>query len=371
MQHLVVGAVVALFTLVVAVAGAEGDGTWIHPRCTRLSLTKFGPFIELSNGKLMTFDGIATWLSSDGGETWSKADVIFKKLPGKPRMLIRGTLIKTREGTIVLVYQDCTRWGWDNDKREPLEGARIDLCVVRSHDEGKTWTPPQKIFDHDSEPVADMETMDLIQTKSGHLVLPFQTALRHPGRWACRTYVSADDGKTWERSNLVDLRGAGNHGGAFEPTVAELSDGRVMMLIRTNMDCFWQAYSSEHGISWRVIEPSQLDASSAPGYLTRLQSGRLVLAWNRLCPEDESTFPRREADTPVTQYPCTWHRSELSLAFSADDGKTWTKPVVILRHKRGLSYPFVLEHSSGDLWVTTRFHTKVAVSLREDAFVGR
>lgn len=364
-----------LFMMLAALPMASSvDATeeaWHHARCKRLPLAKFGPFIELDDGRLMTFDGICSWVSENEGKTWSKTHVIFKRTAGKPYKLIRGALIKTHEGTIVLVYQDCTRWGWDNDKREPLEEARIDLCVVRSRDEGKTWTPPQKIFDHDSEPVADMETMDLIQTKSGRLVLPFQTALRHPGRWACRTYVSADDGKTWERSNLIDLRGAGNHGGAFEPTVAELSDGRVMMLIRTNMDRFWQAYSSEHGLSWRVVEPSQLDASSAPGYLTRLRSGRLMLAWNRLYPEGKSSFRRREPDTPVTQYPCTWHRGELSIAFSDDDGRTWTEPVVVLRHRRGLAYPYIIERSRGEIWVTTRYHIKVGVSLREDDFAAR
>ena len=66
MRPLIFRTPVAFLTFAVTVAGAENDGTWTHPRCTRLPLTKFGPFIELSNGKLMTFDGIATWLSSDG-----------------------------------------------------------------------------------------------------------------------------------------------------------------------------------------------------------------------------------------------------------------------------------------------------------------
>lgn len=361
-----------VLTLLVTASATDGaEDAWCHPRCKRLPLTKFGPFIELRGGRLMTFDGIFTWLSADGGKAWSKTQVIFKRTEDRPYKLTRGTLIETQERTIVLVYQDCAKWGWDNVKREPNADARIDLWAVRSTDGGQTWGAPRKICEYDSEPVADLETTDIIQTKSGHIVLPFQTVLHHPGRWACRTYVSADDGKTWERSNVIDLRGAGNHGGAFEPTVVELSDGRVLMLIRTNLDRFWRAYSSDHGLSWRVVEPSQIDASTAPAYLTRLKSGRLMLAWNRLYPEGKDTYPRHEPDSAIMADPASKHREELSVAFSEDDGETWTTPVVILRHRRGLSYPFIIERGNGEIWVTTRYHTKVGVSLREDDFATR
>ena len=47
------------------------------------------------------------------------------------------------------------------------------------------------------------------------------------------------------------------------------------MLIRTNYDQFWTAYSSDKGRIWRDIRPSGIEASSAPGFLLRLKSGRL------------------------------------------------------------------------------------------------
>ena len=54
-------------------------------------------------------------------------------------------------------------------------------------------------------------------------------------------------------SNLLDLGGQGDHSGAIEPTFEELSDGRLFMLIRTNYDQFWTAYSADKGQSWREI----------------------------------------------------------------------------------------------------------------------
>ena len=95
---------------------------------------------------------------------------------------------------------------------------------------------------------------------------------------------SDDEGQTWKRSNLIDLGdygGYGDHGGGIEPTLAQLHDGRLWMLIRTYRGCFTEAYSDDEGLTWKDIRPSAIEASGSPGQLRRLQSGRLVLLWNR------------------------------------------------------------------------------------------
>ncbi len=49
----------------------------------------------------------------------------------------------------------------------------------------------------------------------------------------------------------------------------------------------------------------------------------------------------------------------LLLAFSEDDGKTWTKPVVLPSQQDGqLSYPYCLERRPGELWVIAGFAFK-------------
>ena len=78
-------------------------------------------------------------------------------------------------------------------------------------------------------------------------------------------------------------------------------------------------------------------------------------------------FPRGPA-TAVTEPAASWQREELSIAFSRDEAKTWSKPLVIARHKKGLSYPFLLQHSNGDVWVTTRFPNRLAFRLRPGDF---
>ena len=211
----------------------------------------------------------------------------------------------------------------------------------------------------------------MIQTSRGQIVAPMQTMLDR-NRHVTLTCVSADDGKTWQRGNIIDLGGRGDHDGAMEATVAELSNGRLLMLIRTNLDRFWEAYSDDGGRYWREIRPSpdrRLQFARLPDSSGQRPAGAGL----------ESTVSRREeaascrAAAPIARNgQASWQREELSLAFSEDDAKTWTKPVVIARQPGGgLSYPFVFERRPGELWIITRYPTKVSFSLKEADFVQK
>ena len=157
---------------------------------------------------------------------------------------------------------------------------------------------------------------------------------------------------------------------ARDDALVELGDGRLWKLIRTNWKVFWQAYSDDDGVSWRTIGPSKIDASSAPGLVTRLESGRLMLVWNRYFPEGKTEFPLSGGDNQWSEIPVSNHRLELSVMFSDDDAKTWSKPVVIARNKKGwISYPYVYEARPGELWITT-MQGGLRVKLREADFVG-
>jgi hypothetical protein len=208
--------------------------------------------------------------------------------------------------------------------------------------------------------------VDAIQTRSGHVVVPVEVALTQPGRWGTYVFVSPDEGQTWTRSNLIDLGGNGHHDGAIEATLAELRDGRLLMLIRTGLDRFWEAYSEDHGCHWPQWRPSRIDAGAAPGHLHRLASGRLVLVWNRLDREGATTFPR-SGPSDAYERPVSGNRTELSISSSNDDAQTWTVPTVIARGG-SLAYPFVLEASPRRLWIWTRYGSSppLCLGLREE-----
>ena len=339
----------------------------LDPRARLLPTQIMRAMAVLKDGSLLTTEEGNACFSNDDGRTWTKRP-IFKD----PRRSARfeNALIRCKSGTIVLVYMDQStlRWKWDDEKNEPAPGARMEVWSVRSSNEGKTWSEPVRLFDGYCGAI-----IGGIQTKNGRIVVPVQRLLYDPGRHAQVTYHSDDEGRTWEHSNIIDIGGRGHHDGGFEGILAELSNGRLWMLIRTNLEKFWQAYSDDNGAYWRTIMPTNIDASSAPAYILRLSSGKLMMAWNRLYPAGLTTRQKklweRAGGDSRCQPVASWHRRELSIAFSKDDGKRWTKPVVLLRGKKlGYSYPFILERRRGEIWVITRFNQKVAVSLREKDF---
>jgi hypothetical protein len=67
----------------------------------------------------------------------------------------------------------------------------------------------------------------------------------------------------------------------------------------------------------------------------------------------------------------SWMRSQLSIAFSNDDGETWTKPVVIVQDPNTVAYPCVFERRPGELWITTgpKKENSISLSLKEDDFI--
>ena len=259
--------------------------------------------------------------------------------------------------------RDMSAFNWDT-KTSDAPGARLPTCVVRSTDGGKTWEEPLRLHDDWTGAIRD-----ITQTPKGTIVFTSMMLRHNPGRHTVLTYASKDDGKTWTPSNVIDLGGAGNHGGVTEATLEPLRDGRIRMLMRTNWKVFWDVYSDDDGLSWRTMGPSMIDASSAPGLLDRLASGRLVLIWNRYFPEGQNTYPLMGGDNQWSEVPVSNHRREMSIMFSDDDGKTWSKPVVFARHKADrLAYPYLFEAKPGELWLTTMYGD-LRLKLHEKDFV--
>lgn len=327
---------------------------WIDPVCHPLLIDVSRPFVRLPDGGLMAVAGNATIVSADDGSTWQTPRPIFRgdggglppPGPGIPRN--SGQLLSTRDGVLVLVWMDERVLNWDDDIGEPGADARSDLWAIRSLDGGATWVDRQRLF----RGVCGHPPINMFETFNGRIVVTNQFYLRNPGRNALRVYSSSDGGKSWEVSNIIDLGGHGHHDGAFEPTFIQRRDGTLWMLIRTNWDRFWEAISYDDGLSWRTIRPSSIEASTSPGYLTRLQSGRILLAWNRLYPEGADSYARRSGQ--LSEDEASWHREELSLSLSEDEGVSWSAPRVIAREKDAwISYPYVFENAPGQLWILT------------------
>jgi len=348
------------------------NGYWIHDKVEEIPNLKTGPFVRLKDGSILTIEKNMSCISSDGGKTW-KTYPIFKD-SNNFDIRIERVLLRTSNGTIILAFaneKERANWKWNNEISDS-PGATIPTYAIRSLDEGKTWQDLQKL--HDEWTGANR---DIIETNNGNIIFTSMMMRHNPGHHAIVTYTSKTNGLNWIRSNIIDLGGVGHHSGVTEATIEQLKDGRIWMLMRTNWGVFWEAYSENDGLKWEKYKPTKIDASTAPGLLQRLQSGRLILVWNRYYPEGKNYYPLYGGDGIATEVATSNHREELSIMFSDDDGKTWNEPVVIAKttpesKTKTLSYPRVFEATPGEIWITTtysNFAGYLSIKLFEKDFI--
>ena len=314
-----------------------------------------GPFVHLKDGVVMTFEPNMTYVSRDGGKTWGEPRVIVEgSPPGIP--VNEPMFIRTKNNVLILVYMDLSV-----DSKDP---GYAHVWSIRSFDEGKTWVDRQKILDGYCGAL-----VSILQTSTGEVVVPIQPVVKesektsfHPERNVLYTYVSEDDGKTWKRSNLIDLGGTHDHDGGTEPTLVELRDGRLWMLLRTTYEQFWSAHSSDKGRTWRNIGASGIPAAFAPGYMIRLASGRLMFIYNPLSvPEIE---PKRTRNFNQA------NRLKLVVRFSDDDGEHWTEPTAVVTDPIAAIYPTLFEYKPGEVWISAGSEpTRIFLKLNEKDFV--
>jgi hypothetical protein len=126
-------------------------------------------------------------------------------------------------------------------------------------------------------------------------------------------YYSEDEGGTWRMSeNYILAWPDDGYRGAYavdEPTVAEVSDGRLLMFGRSTLGRIVESWSEDGGTTWTRALPNGLCNSYSPVRLRRIPAtGHLHCVWNQVSAEEI----RRG-----------FRRFRLSSAISKDDGQTW------------------------------------------------
>lgn len=217
------------------------------------------------------------------------------------------------------------------DTRSPLSGEYIRLIAAPGM--GTYALRTNGGIDGDREMVKVSDTMTImlkppVFIRNGKRVVVAGHYGLQPGMpKACLTFVSDDDGKTWQRSSLVftpDHEGGGFHNGkrwnhgAAEPTVVELNDGKLWMLIRTSQDHHYQSFSHDGGLTWSEATPSPFYGTITMPTIGRLKDGRLLFIWSNTTPLPEVNNTDGVWEDVFT------NRNAIHAALSADDGKTWS-----------------------------------------------
>jgi len=344
------------------------------------SLRGHGPFIRLDNDAILTVtegSSVAS-VSYDEGITWTNYEIAANSnyTCMSPHMTVAA------DGSVIVGFsngREIKPLNWNSSTKSYDPNATLPTYIVRSTDHGRTWSTPVKLHSEWTGMNRDMITM-----QNGDLVFATMKMYNNPGRHTVLTYTSKDNGLTWQASNVLHQPGSpsGDHAGFMESTLEELSDGRLYMLIRTNLDYMYETFSDDSGLTWTTPQITDIDASSSPAVLKRLASGRLVLVWNKLFPEGRTDYHRMPGNGNLAEVAASWHRDELSIMFSEDDGQTWSTPIVIAKNhlhapstpanawdsSKWLSYPHLFEVKPGVLWLTTG-HGGLKVEFEESRYI--
>ena len=214
---------------------------------------------------------------------------------------------------------------WRGDGSEPgLEiGKTAQFMVVRSTDDGVTWSEPENWTEKIKNPewyLFAPAPGNGITTSDGMLVIPTQGRDKNGDPFSNIT-SSADHGKTWTVSPAATLN-------TTECAVAELSDGALMLNIRDNSNRKDKsdtngravAVTTDQGQTWSrhvtdhkaLIEP----VCMASLISHKTQTGKHLLFFSN---------PKSKT-----------HRKNMTVRMSEDDGKTW--PYEILLDEKGGAY---------------------------------
>ncbi|MFN0197642.1 MAG: sialidase family protein [Planctomycetaceae bacterium] len=269
--------------------------------------------------------------SSDGGLTWDQYRVIVEIAPGDLNVF-SPSLLRLCDGSILLAFIRKHDYEKPGDYYTPTSAF-----ALISHDDAETFEPLSTIW---SRKRMHLCNNTLKQLSTGRIILPSDrdnSTKENPDNWACGCVFSDDGGKTWTVSdNFTTLPKRGG----MEPHIEELSDGRLLMIMRTELGAIHKSESSDGGKTWSEAETLGVESpQSCPDLLKDPATGHLVLIWNA-AKYDPQWFSHQGKRTP------------LSAAISKDDGKTWSKP----RHiesdpKRAFSNPGAFFTSQGTLFV--------------------
>ena len=150
-------------------------------------------------------------------------------------------------------------------------------------------------------------------------------------------FLSDDDGESWRHLKLPHApifevkpphKGPRWQECSCEPTVADLGDRRLMMLVRTSQDYHYIHFSNDGGDTWTDPAPSPFHGTITMPVLQNLSDGRVVLFWCNTQPmpelDHESAMPPLDEKARIGFWEDVFtNRDANHLAITSDAGKTW------------------------------------------------
>lgn len=254
--------------------------------------------------------------SSDNGKTWTPIEMVIDFPEGKsasdPSMIVD----KVR-GDIFLFYNYM-----DLDSEKDI----YYLHVIKSSDNGKTWSKPKDITSQITKPEWHKDFKFItsgrgIQTRSGkllHTMVNLNSGLH--------VFGSDDHGKTWYFINTPILL-------ADESKIIELADGTLMINARVNKKGMRYVHTlKDEGKTWKTKSAPELIDPGCNASIIRYTSKEDGYDKNRII------FSNAQSEK---------ERVNMSVRISYDEGKTWSKGKTIYAGSSAYSSLTILKN--GDI----------------------
>lgn len=305
-----------------------GEGDFLRLRDGRImyAYTKYGA----SCGDHDAADIYACY-SSDEGDTWGGDRLVLKR-DEKSKNYMSITLRRMNNGDAGMFYIR---------KDQHLDAV---VYLVRSEDEGETWSEPVCCNPEDGYFVTNNDRV--IRLKDGTWMYP---ANRHliqddgESAWYGTMCILAsyDDGKTWK--NICNDKDIGIYKdrsgtGLQETGLYEREDGSLWAWSRTDLGYQFESFSYDKGRTWTDPAPNTFFTSpTSPAQIKKV--GKYTVAVFNPIP----SFKIKEEYFPLD-------RSPYVCALSTDDGKTFDKMFYLEDDiKNSYCYPALIECEGGFL----------------------
>lgn len=210
-------------------------------------------------------------------------------------------------------------------------------AIVRyrqSTDLGQTWGEIATLLDKPGTFIRQPITV----LNNGNWLLPVFYCRTQPGeKWVGNDDISAvkissDQGKTWRDVEVPQSLGC------VHMNITALPSGVLVALFRSRWaDNIYYSQSVDNGESWSVPEPTELPNNNSSIQVTTLASGELALVFNHMSAAgalerraslydeiDDGDNSRKEPEV-TSGRSAFWGapRAPMTVAISADGGKTW------------------------------------------------
>ena len=290
---------------------------------------------------------ICALYSYDDGESWQDEKMIVKH---DSTNVMSASCLRFGNGDIGVFYL----------KKEHATCSCI-MYLVRSTDNGKTWSEPIRCINEDRYFVIKNDRVIMLQ--NGRILIPANCHPLNdnppiPGKFninnvaTLNIFASDDDGYSWYKlSGGIEMPEKESGSGLQESGLFQRESGEIVAWSRTDMGFQYECVSCDDGKTWSTPHPKKFFTSPlSPMSMKKVCGDKVVAIFN----PTPSYTARELAD------PRTWGRTPYVCAVSGDDGCKFDK-IFCLEDDETNGYCYDAIFDGGDYILVAYYHSNNSV----------